>query len=191
MVRPGDDHRRAGARVLGRNNGTSVRSAAPVRSGRPPTLALHPGDSPVPGVDGRSRRRDRRAGGGPGVAHRQHDLRCRRPPPGHGARPHAGGAPGPGHPRSGAGGLARGTMRRTRLGLGQVGPAQRPGGADRPTRAGRYRPGTLRRPGRAVDQRHRRPGQLLRPVPPPAVPGRHRPGHRDRRDVGRRLDIGA
>ena len=59
-----------------------------------------------------------------------------------------------------------------------------------PARSRRHRPRTLRPPRGAVHQWHRRLGQLLRPLPPTAVSGRHRPGHRHRCDAGRRLDIG-
>ena len=64
-----------------------------------------------------------------------------------------------------AGGVARSTCRPACVGIGEIGPANRPGGADGPTRACRHRPGTLQPPRGDVHQWHRRPGRLLRPLP--------------------------
>ena len=149
--------------------------------------AEHPS---LPGRHRPPRLRHRVAGGGPGLAHRPHDRGCRRPPPRAGAGPRAARRPPRGDPRAGGHGLARRADGRPGVGVGQVGPAHGAGGAGRPTRARRHRPRALRKPGRPGHQWDRRARQLLRPLPPPAVPGRHRPGHGRRRGARGRLDLG-
>ena len=133
---------------------------------------------------------DGRAGGCPGLAHRDHPRAGGRRPrdrsPGRCATRRS--APRHRVPRRRR--LARRATGRPGVSGGEVGPADGPAGSAGQARARRYRAGAKRQPGRAGHQWDRCAGQLLRALPTAALPGRDRSGDRHRGHRRSRLEIG-